>query len=261
MNEGAPAPSARAGRGGETAFAAPGTRHNVLVVTRGHAFARDAFYAMFEDNPAIEWSAVEHPAAQLLFTPEHGRHFGCYVLYDMPGIEFRRGGDGVPLVILHHACAAWPSWPLWADIVGARFLYQPMAVRGVARPDSGYRMDVTHTVTPVARHPVTEGVGPFTIDDELYLFQVFEDEVTPLLRSDFTFTQEHFHSASLALAGRMHCNEGWSHPPGSNLVGWVKRYRNSPIVYLQCGDGPAAYAHPAFRRLLANAIDWACAQR
>lgn len=272
--------SGRAGRGGETFFAPPGGRHNVLVVTRGHVFARDAFHAMFEDNPAIEWSAVEHPAAQLLFTPQCARRFGCYVLYDMPGIEFRRGGDGVPvfhpppleyqegllamldegvpLVILHHACASWPAWPLWAEIVGAQFLYQPMASRGVPQPDSGYRMDVTHTVSPVTQHPITEGIAPFTITDELYLFQVFEDEVTPLLRSDFQFTQEHFHSARLALAGRMHCNEGWQHPPGSNLVGWVKRYRNSPIVYLQCGDGPSAYRHPSFRRMLANAIDWAC---
>lgn len=269
----------REGRGGQTFFAPPGGRKNVLVVTRGHAFARDEFYAMFEDNLAIEWSGVEHPAAQLMFTPEHARHFDCYVLYDMPGIEFRRGGDGVPvfhappqhyrdgllamldagvpLVILHHACASWPAWPLWAEIVGAQFLYQPMLSRGVPQPDSGYRMDVTHTVIPVAEHPVTRGIEPFTLLDELYLFQVFEDAVTPLFRSDFTFTQENFYSARQALAGRMHCNEGWSHPPGSNLVGWVRQYRNSPIVYLQCGDGPSAYRHPSFRKMLANAIDWA----
>ena len=279
MAEPRPNPHGREGRGGQTFFAPPGGRKNVLVVTRGHAFARDGFYAMFEDNLAIEWSGVEHPAAQLMFTPEQARHFDCYVLYDMPGIEFRRGGDGVPvfhpppqhyqegllamldagvpLVILHHACASWPAWPLWAEIVGAQFLYQPMLSRGVPQPDSGYRMDVTHTVMPVADHPVTRGIEPFTLTDELYLFQVFEDAVTPLFRSDFTFTHEHFHSARLALAGRMHCNEGWSHPPGSNLVGWVRQYRNSPIVYLQCGDGPSAYRNPSFRKMLANAIDWA----
>jgi uncharacterized protein len=273
-------PESRRGRGGQTFFPPKGGRNNVLLVTRGHAFARDALYAVFEDNEDIEWSAVEHPAAQLMFAPQVARHFDCYVLYDMPGIEFKRHGDGVPvfheppqgfrdgllamleegkpLVVLHHACASWPAWPEWAEIVGARFLYQPMRVRGVDRPDSGYRHDVRHRVTPVSDHPITEGVPAFELVDELYLYEVFEDSVIPLFRSDFTFTDEHFYSAKLALAGRLHANDGWRHAPGSNLVGWVKRYRNSPIVYLQFGDGPPAYRNPAFRKVLRNAIHWAC---
>jgi type 1 glutamine amidotransferase len=40
------------------------------------------------------------------------------------------------------------------------------------------------------------------------------------------------------------------------LVGWAKTAGNSPIVYLQCGHAAAAYANPAFRTLVANAIDW-----
>jgi len=197
------------------------------------------------------------------------------VLYDRPGIEFIRHGEGVPvfhpppaqyrdgllamleqgtpLVILHHAGAAWPAWPAWADIVGARFLYQPCG----NTPDSGMRMSVTHTVRPVPKHPVTQGIEPFPLTDELYLWQVCEEDVVPLLRSDFTFTDAHFYSAREALAGRLNSREGWQHPPGSNLVGWVKSSGNSPIVYLQCGDGPDAYAHPSFRALLANAIRWA----
>ncbi|MNF48137.1 Trehalose utilization [compost metagenome] len=199
----------RSGVGGQTFFPSAGTKKNVLLVTRGHAFARDPFYAVFEQNPEIEWSSVEHPAAQLMFTPQIAQNFDCYVLYDMPGIEFKRHGDGVPrffeppryykdgllalldeghpLVILHHACAAWPAWPEWAEIVGGQFLYQPMSSRGVARPDSGYRIDVPHRVSPVMQHPITEGVEPFEIVDELYLFEVFEDSVVPLFRSDFGF--------------------------------------------------------------------------
>lgn len=215
-----------------------------------------------------------------MFAPQPASHFDCYVLYDMPGIEFKRFGDGVPtfhapprfyqdgllvmldagvpLVILHHACAAWPAWPQWAEIVGAQFLYQPMKSRGVDRPDSGYRIDVRHRVSPVAAHPITDGVDSFELVDELYLFEVFEESVVPLLRSDFTFTAEHFYSARQALAGKLNANEGWRHAPGSNLVGWVKHYRNSPIVYLQCGDGPATYRNAAFRKILGNAIGWAC---
>ena len=270
----------KSGKGGQTFFPIEADKRNILLVTRGHAFSRDPFYAIFEDNPDIEFSAVEHPAAQLMFDPAIARHFDCYVLYDMPGIKFKRYGDGVPafieppqyfkdgllamldqgkpLVILHHASAAWPAWPEWAEIVGARFLYQPMRVRGVLKPDSGYRIDVSHRVSPLCDHPITEGVTPFDLVDELYLFEVFEDSITPLFASDFTFAAENFYSAKLALAGQMNSNQGWTHAPGSNIVGWVKRYRNSPIVYLQFGDGPETYRNPQFRKILQNAIGWAC---
>lgn len=270
----------KSGKGGQTFFPPPGAKKNILLVTRGHAFVRDEFYAVFEENPEIEWSGVEHPAAQLMFSPQIARNFDCYVLYDMPGIEFKRHGDGVPvfheppqhykdgllamldegkpLVILHHACAAWPAWPEWAEIVGGHFLYQPGKSRGANKPDSGYRIDVPHIVSPVLAHPITAGVEPFELTDELYLFEVFEDSVIPLFRSDYVFAAENFYSAKLALAGKLNANEGWQHAAGSNLVGWIKRYRNSPIVYLQFGDGPATYRHPSFRKILQNAIRWAC---
>ena len=54
--------------------------------------------------------------------------------------------------------------------------------------------------------------------------------------------------------------EDWTHPPGSNLVGWIKTYRRSPVVYLQFGDGPSAYADANYRKLLGNAIAWVSSQ-
>jgi len=249
----------------------------VLVVTRGLPFVRDPFFEIFDANPNIQWSSVEHPAAQLTFTPEFAASFDCYVLYDMPGIVFNRGATptffdppesykqgllamldaGLPLVVMHHACAAWPTWPEWAEIVGGHFLYQPGESRGVAAPDSGYVIDVKHTVSPVADHPICSGIEPFELTDELYLAHVFDDSVTPLFASDFDFVDTNFYSAAAALGGKLNHRGDWTHPPGSNLVGWVKTYRNSPIVYLQFGDGPATYGNPIFRQILANAIAWA----
>jgi hypothetical protein len=272
--------SSRSAPTGQTFF--PKDKNNVLLVTRGHPFARDPFYNIFESNQEIEYSAVEHPAAQVMFTPEVAKHFDCYVLYDMPGVEFNRvpgsGGvptfheppqfykdglmamleEGFPLVIMHHACAAWPAWPEWSEIVGGHFLYQPMKSRGVDRPDSGYNIDVPHTVSPAMEHPITEGIEPFEIVDEVYMFEVFEDSVIPLFRSNWPFTKDNFYSSKLALAGNFNSNEGWEHEPSSDLVGWIKTYKNSPIVYLQFGDGPATYQNETFRKILANAIRWAC---
>jgi hypothetical protein len=246
-------------------------------VTRGHPFQRDAFFDIFDSNEGIQYSNVEHPAAQFLFNPEMANKFDCYVQYDMPGVEFGDDGPhypeppefykegvramgeaGCPLVVLHHCAAAWPAWPEWSEIIGGRFLYTPMKSRGVDRPDSGYNIDVAHIVSPAMDHPITRGIESFEMIDEVYLCEVFEDSVVPLFTSNWTFTRDNFYSAANAVVrGELNSNEGWSHDDGSNIVGWIKAYKNAPIVYLQFGDGPAAYENENFRRILAQAIKWA----
>jgi uncharacterized protein len=250
----------------------------VLLVTKGHPFDRQAFFDIFDEMPDVNWTHVEQPAAQALFEVEHARDFDAFVLYDMPGIRFHpdRGpdfldpgerfrqrflellGHGHGFVFLHHAIAGWPAWETYAEILGGRFLYLPGTLRGTPRQDSGYRHGVTHNVRVLAEHPVTAGIPPqFAITDELYLYEVFEDDVEPLLASDHEFVADNFYSAAHAVRDRkMFSNEGWDHPPGSNLIGWTRSYGASRIVYLQCGDDPVAYGNPHFRRLIANAIHW-----
>lgn len=250
---------------------------NALLAVKGHPFERDAFFAIFDEMEGVAATAVEQPAAARLMNPDGMAPYDALVLYDMPGIDFRaedgprfvapddgfKSGlmalldQGKGVVALHHAIAGWPAWDEYADLLGGRFLYKPASLRGTACEDSGYRHDVTHRVSAAADHPVLDGVPDgFTLTDELYLYEVFEDEVTPLLKSDHAFVQENFYSAEQAVQGRMYSNEGWTHPPGSNLVGWTKRAGASPLVYLQFGDGPATYADPNFRRLISNAIRW-----
>lgn len=249
----------------------------VLLVTKGHPYEREPFYAMFDAMEQVNWTLVEQPAAQALFSVEEARPYDAFVMYDMPGIQFQPGGPefltpparykenfrelleaGHGFVFLHHAIAGWPAWPEYAEILGGRFLYMADQVRGQDCPDSGYRHGVTHTINVVADHPVTQGLpDQFQITDELYLSEVFEADVEPLLVSDYEFVQENFYSATLAVRdGKMFSNEGWQHKPGSNLVGWAKSVGKSRIVYLQCGDDPQAYANAYFRQLISNAIDW-----
>ncbi|HSM96727.1 MAG TPA: ThuA domain-containing protein [Rhizomicrobium sp.] len=250
---------------------------NVLVAAKGHPYLRDPFMAMFDEMEGVAASLVEQPAVQLLMNPLGMAGYDALVLYDMPGIDFRaadgprfvepaealkRGlrallDSGKGIVALHHAIAGWPAWEEYAEWLGGRFLYKAARLRERDRPDSGYRHDVTHTISAVAKHPILDGVPEtFPLTDELYLSEVFEDSVTPLLRSSHPFTRDNFYSATHAISGRMYSNEGWKHPDGSNLVGWVKRARKSPLVYLQPGDGPATYANENYRMLVANAIRW-----
>jgi type 1 glutamine amidotransferase len=244
---------------------------DVLVVTGGHPFEAEPFFAVFDSIGAITWTNATAPATG----------HDVVVFYDIAGLRFTRSDpptdapaptaeqratyqalmdDGTGLVFLHHAIASWPAWPEFAEIVGGRYHYQPGRLRGVDYPDSGYVFDVTHIVDVLdPEHPVCAGLGDsFTLTDELYCCPVFEDSVVPLLRTRFdTGDPSAFSGTDLALRGRRNSNEGWTHPPGSDLVGWVKHAGRSPVVYLQFGDGPVTYADPVFRRVVANAIRWA----
>lgn len=260
----------------------PNMRPNTLVITKGHPFEREAFFTMLEqvfaDHELGEITHVEHPAAPAAFAPDTLEAFDTVVFYDMPGIAFGAGGPlydappeafktnlrraterGVGLVFLHHAIAGWPAWDDYAELIGGRFCYTPQTVRGVAVPDSGYRHTVEHTVDVVAEHPVTAGVEPsFLMVDELYLSQVFEDSVTPLLRSRHSFVAENFYSATKAVVdGEMFSNDGWSHADGSNLVAWTRTHNASRVVYLQGGDDAHAWGNANYQRLLGNAVRWA----
>lgn len=252
----------------------------VLVSVKGHPYARDAFFDMFENMEGIAYTAVEQPASQVFFDPGMSEPYDALVLYDMPGLDFSvqppeyvappasfRAGfidmleRGQGCVFLHHAIAGWPAWEEYAEIVGGRFLYRPGRVRGEDTLDSGYRHAVPYRASVLEAHPVTEGIEPeFDITDELYLCEVFEDDIIPLLASDYHFDRDHFYSAFQAATGRMFSNEGWVHSNGSNIIGWVKHYGNSPIVYLQSGDDTDAYNHPQYRRLLENAIRWVASE-
>ena len=254
-----------------------------LVAVRGHPFDRTAFDALFQSMEGISATMVDQPAAAGLMNPEGMRGFDVLVLYDMPGLDFTAGEtpplylepepslkdglralltEGKGVVALHHALAGWPAWEEYGEWLGGRFLYHPGMVRGRPCLDSGYAHEIAYHAHVVADHPVTAGLpASFPMIDEPYLAEIFEDSVTPLLRSDGGYAREDFFSADAAVAGRMYDREGWDHPPGSNLIGWTKRAINSPLVYLQPGDRQAAYDDPNYRRLVENAIRWVAINR
>jgi type 1 glutamine amidotransferase len=236
---------------------------------------------MLQSVPDTVWTQVQHPAAPALFDAERARAFAAILCYDMPGLDFKKGGgsggagvdfvqppaflksgmdslleQGKPFIFLHHALAGWPAWPRYQDIVGGRFHYKRDAAANIL--DSGYLHAVKHRVRVVADHPITAGVDrEFEIEDELYLTDVDEAGKIPLLRSSFDFDPQAFNSAhEAAVNDRLFARYPWKRPHGSNLIAWLKRAGNSPVVYIQCGDGPAAYANPSLRAVLANTVAW-----
>ena len=242
----------------------------IAAFTGGHSFDRDAFSDLLGSLPGdVTW--FEHADAAVA-TPDL-TEFDVSLHYDMPGTlpspsnpprELREAVAAAPTtghgyVVLHHAIASWASWDGWAEFVGGRYLYQPAAVRGVECPDSGYRHAVAQRI-PVTdtSHPIVAGLpGSFDLVDETYLCEVFEEDVTPLLRTDADMSDSVHWSTSLAMAGRRDEREGWRHRPGSSLVGWTKTNGRSRLAYLQPGDKQRTLADPVYRDLVAGASKWA----
>ena len=261
----------------------------VLVVTKGHPFDYNGFYAMFDENPELLTTQVEQPAAQVMLRPENVAEYEAVCFYDMWGTESPDGGasfvpapdeyqqsiaalleSGKGIVMMNHAIVQWPAWPGWRDVSGTSFLLTEGEVFGEMTPGSGYRggavdprgnPEGTVSADPgAAGHPVLEGVDPFTIEDELYLTSKrFESQpdILPLMRTDYPMVKENFNPPPLAPAAEQ---AGWDHPEGSNLVVWAKKSVNSPVIAMQIGDGPNCYANPGFRKLLDNALHWVASE-
>lgn len=254
---------------------------SLLVLSGGHPYEEGPFAAMLAGLTGWQVTHLIHPEAERLVGEGAADDADALLFYDMPGYEFAHGGvisrppsqdfkaaierrfaNGRGAVMMHHALAGWAEWPLWSEMVGGRFLYEPGKVRGEACLDSGYRHDVDYVAKVVADHPVVAGVAPsFAVKDELYLAEVFEPDIIPLVVSGYDFVADNFYSAAKAVAGKMFDNRDWPHPKASNLVAWARHFGTAPIVYLQFGDGPATYENRSVQQLLSNALDWTSTSR
>jgi len=249
---------------------------DLLVLSGGHRFYEAEFDQFLASLGDWEITHLEHPHAESAVAQGRAFEADAVLFYDMggytfannwvtsrpPSPEYRRAivdrfKAGRGAVAMHHALAGWADWPEWHEMLGGRFLYTPGEVRGAPSLDSGYRLNVDYTAHVVADHPVTAGCpASFPLCDEQYLGHVFEADVEPLLRSDFAFTRENFHSAALAISGTMDSNDGWDHPEGSALIGWQKRVYDAPLVYLQPGDTKEALLNPNVQTLFRNALNF-----
>jgi len=209
-----------------------------LLLTGGHGFNQKAFFALFDRMRTIRYEHHAFPdAANLLASQDR---FDVIIAYDMwngPLTDAQKSGylnfirQGGGLVALHHALAGHQSWPEFHLMLGGRYFLSPQRWQGrqYARgiPTHGQRLRVT-IADP--KHPVTRGLEPFTIHDETYKGYWVSPDVHPLLRTD--------------------------HPKSERIIAWCKSYGKGRVVYIQLGHGPEAYGHPAYARLVRQAILW-----
>jgi hypothetical protein len=199
---------------------------SLLVVTGGHDYDT-SFYSLFS---GWVWDHRLHRASAEGFGRKLDR-YDAVVLYDMAQtiteeqkqnlLSYLDRGGG--LVVLHHALASFQSWPEYAKLIGGKYRLKPEG----DQPASTFQHDVWMDIrVRDGEHPVTRGLQPFRIYDEVY----GKIWVAP-------------ESRVLLAAGEP--------------VMWISPHPKARIVVIQLGHGPEAHRDPAYRRLVHQALRWA----
>ena len=212
----------------------------VLLVTGGHGFDKEPFYALMNSLPGCTVTEVKHPDALRMFRPENRALYDVVLFYDMPeAITEQEKNDfmdclkaGKGMVVWHHAFCSYQGWPEYRNIIGGRYHQEPWTdSNGVAHPASTYKHDVLFRVKVAdKKHPVTKGVKDFDILDEVYGKGSVNPGVHVLLATD--------------------------EPASTTSIAWTNRYGNSKIVTILLGHDHQAWTNPNFVKLLTQAITW-----
>ncbi|MCL4691495.1 MAG: ThuA domain-containing protein [Candidatus Hydrogenedentes bacterium] len=218
----------------------PTPKVNGAVVVGGHSFDEAVFPQIFDAHEGASYEILEQKDDSEIFDNVENFPYNVVVLYNMGQkiTEARQANllklldQGVGLVVLHHAVAAFNQWPEYANIIGAKYYLEDTA----DHTKSVYLHDVDFTVNVAdPNHPVTRGLQEFVIHDETYNnYDIFDDNRVLLT------TTETSSAPSLC---------------------WVRRYGNANVCFIQLGHGPEAFANPDYQRLVAQAATWAAKQK
>jgi uncharacterized protein len=209
----------------------------IMLVTGGHSYDTLQFFQMFDALEGIEYEHYLQPSANKAIASGQAGQFDVLVFYDMwrdvseqeqqAYIDLTK--QGKPILFLHHALASYQKWPEFEKILGGKYIEKGSETS--AEELSTYKHDVWINVqVPNPEHPVTKGIKPFRIFDEVYgNFRVLP-KVTPLLKTD--------------------------HTESGPVIAWENRYNSSVIVFLQPGHDKNAYESENYRRLILQSIKY-----
>jgi hypothetical protein len=212
-----------------------------LLVTGGHAYDQPAFDEMLGALDGVRFTQLAHPDPKVmdLLRPARADEYDAAVLYDSwqeitdeqraALLELVRSGKG--FVVLHHAMCTYDRWPEWHKLVGGHYYLAPATVDGEVRPASTFHEGVDISVAIAdPGHPITKGLGPFTVRDEVYGSYWVSPEAHVLLTTD--------------------------HPESTPSIAWTSEYGEGRVVCLQLGHGPGVFANATYRELLRRSVLW-----
>ncbi len=130
--------------------------------------------------------------------------------------------NGGALVGVHCAADSFKDDAEWVSMLGGSFRHHPE------------QLEVTVEIADNA-HPITQGVSPFTVFEELYLFDHYNSSQTHLLAQ--TRSYDEGDGAPIPIA--------WTHEVGQGR-----------IYYLSLGHNPAVMETPEWQTLFQNGVKW-----
>jgi type 1 glutamine amidotransferase len=199
----------------------------LAVITGSHPFEVPPFVRLFRelegvdayiqdlDNYCQDLAQVREWYDAVLFYNMHAEPTAsCREIADR--MEYGRRG----MVVLHHGMLAFMGWPLWSGLVGIN--------------DRHFRYKAGETVrVEIAdpTHPITRGIAPWSMVDEVYAMHEPSPGCQVLLTTD--------------------------HPDSLHALAWTRTVGQVRVFVLASGHGAETYANESFRTVLARGIAWA----
>jgi uncharacterized protein len=128
--------------------------------------------------------------------------------------DYVRNGNG--LLAIHSGTSGYAQMPMLRSLLGGVFTHHPE--------------QCPVTVTPREGHPLSDGISPFTLNDEHY-FMAMDNQGTDVF---LTTTSEH----------------------GEQPGGWRRAEGKGRVAALTPGHNVEVWLHPSFQALLLNALRW-----
>jgi type 1 glutamine amidotransferase len=215
----------------------------VAVVTAGHGFDREPFFAMFDAMEGIDYVEAEQKDHSEIFEDISGWDYDVIVFFNMTQnistkrqVNFQELLDkGVGVVALHHSIAAYSNWPDFQRIIGGKYYLNAMEEEGVQHKKSTYKHGLDMAIhVQDNKHPITRGMSDFVIHDEAYKKCKFRKDNRVLLTTD--------------------------NPHSDKPICWVRKYSKAKTCYIQLGHDKHAYENENYQTLIANAIKWSAGE-
>lgn len=204
------------------------------VITGNHPYDVPNFHALFRSfeniDPYIQtledfvhdWGRVQQAYDVIVFYNMHGpRPSDDETWFGQPLQDTVRRitQSGQGLVMLHHAVLAFLEWKEWADILG------------MDDRTFDYHMEQQLSIEPIANHPITELLKPWSMQDETY-------EMRPVTK-DAAILLETNHAKSI------------------KTLAWARQHKEARVACTVLGHDNSSWADDNFRRLLCQSILWA----
>jgi uncharacterized protein len=211
----------------------------ILIVTGGKNFEEKEFYKIFEDHESIAFDTASKPAVFELFNSDFISDYDAVLFYDTyrTTTDFEKEAflnlfkKGIGALFLHHSLVSHQDWDEYRNIIGGKYHYNAWIEKDKKYGPSTYKHDQNFMVKTLNKeHPILSNISDFNIHDEIYINVEITENISPLLTSN-------------------NCES-------MKYLGWINKFMNSDVVYIQLGHDESSYKNENFRKLIYNSLYW-----